>query len=79
MKKVYQKFPEWIGTRGTPSQWKLWQWMYGMQATYGFRNHEVFNAFNLTEKYLGDDGSWHYPYIDPVSNPRGTIYTEGNF
>jgi hypothetical protein len=73
----FDKFPQWIGTEGSPSQWRLWQWIYGMQATYGFRNHEVLNIYNLDCKYIDKDGKPYYPFIDPVANPRGTIYTEG--
>lgn len=73
----YQKFSEWTGGNNGKSDWELWQWMFGMQATYGFRNHEIFNAYNLTEKYFGEDGRWYYPFVDTTTNPRGIIYTEG--
>ncbi|MGL6340614.1 MAG: hypothetical protein ACRC80_15930, partial [Waterburya sp.] len=43
----FNRFPEWIGNIASPSQWRLWQWMYGMQAAYGFRNHETLNILNL--------------------------------
>ena len=73
----YKKFPQWDNSNGKASQYKLWQWMYGMQATYGFRNHETLNIFNLTERYQGEDGRWYEPFIDVEKNPRGIIYTEG--
>jgi hypothetical protein len=73
----FDKFPLWRGQESIPSKWRLWQWMYGMQATYGFRNHEVLNIYNLDCKYIDKDGKPHYPSIDPIANPRGTIYTEG--
>lgn len=73
----YYKFSEWSGQESNPSQWRLWQWMYGMQATYGFRNHEVLNIYNLDCKYVDKEGKTHYPFTDPIKNPRGTIYTEG--
>jgi hypothetical protein len=73
----YNKFSEWEGGNAKKSYWQLWQWMYGMQAAYGFRNHEVLNIFNMTEKYLGEDGTWYYPFTDAIANPRGIIYTEG--
>ena len=73
----YDKFPQWIGQASNPSQWSLWQWMYAMQATYGFRNHETLNIFNLTEGYRGEDGKWYEAFIDSEKNPRGIVYTEG--
>ena len=73
----FDKFPEWTGQSSNPSQWQLWQWMYGMQAAYGFRNHETLNIFNLTEDYRGEDGRLYPAFIDKERNPRGIIYTEG--
>lgn len=73
----YNKFPEWAGLVHNPSEWQLWQWMYAMQATYGFRNHEVFNIYNLDCEYTDKHGKTHHPFIDPIANPRGIIYTEG--
>ncbi len=73
----YKKFPQWAGGGGNDSHWELWQWMYGMQAAYGFRNHETLNIFNLTERHLGDDGRWYEPFTDKEKNPRGIVYTEG--
>jgi hypothetical protein len=73
----YQKFPAWTGNGGNPSQWELWQWMYGMQATYGFRNHETLNIFNLDEEYRGEDGNLYPAFTDSANNSRGIIYTEG--
>ena len=73
----YSKFSEWQGNKGNHSYWKLWQWMYGMQATYGFRNHETLNIYNLDCEYIGDDGKLYDPFIDSIKNPRGIIYTEG--
>ena len=73
----FNKFPQWTEQENIPSQWQLWQWVYGMQATYGFRNHEVFNIYNLDCKYIDKDGKPYHPFIDPIANPRGTIYTEG--
>lgn len=73
----YKKFPFMSNSNGKPSQWELWQWMYGMQAAYGFRNHETLNIFNLDERYLGHDGKWYEPFTDNEKNPRGIIYTEG--
>jgi|GEM_PF-6390152 len=73
----YKKFPQWLKGGGNDSHWELWQWMYGMQAAYGFRNHETLNIFNLTERHLGDDGRWYEPFTDAQKNPRGIIYTEG--
>ncbi len=69
----YEKFPEWVGRSGTPSEWQLWQWMYGMQAAYGFRNHEVLNVYNLDREYMSDDGNKYPSFIDPVTNPRGSL------
>ena len=51
--------------------------MYGMQATYGFRNHEVLNIYNLDCEHIGDDGRLYHPFTDPKKNPRGIIYTRG--
>ena len=48
-----------------------------MQATYGFRNHETLNIFNLTEDYRGEDGRLYPAFTDRERNPRGIIYTEG--
>ncbi len=73
----YDKFPKWQGKKGTPSHWQLWQWIYGMQATYGFRNHEVLNIYNLDCEYTDDKGILYYPFIDKIKNPRGIIYTRG--
>jgi hypothetical protein len=73
----HNKFFEYQGSNAKKSYWKLWQWVYGMQTAYGFRNHEVFNIFNITERYLGEDGHWYEPFIDSIANPRATIYTEG--
>jgi hypothetical protein len=73
----FNKFPQWDGNESQKNQRKLWQWMYGMMATYGFRNHEVLNIYNLDETYIDEHGKPHYPFIDPILNPRGTIYTEG--
>ena len=73
----FNKFPEWTGQSSNPSQWRLWQWMYGMQATYRFRNHETLNIFNLDREYRGEDGKLHPAFIDKERNPRGIIYTEG--
>ncbi|MBW4536839.1 MAG: hypothetical protein KME09_23180 [Pleurocapsa minor HA4230-MV1] len=73
----YHKFPEWTGNVSSPSQWQLWQWMYGMQATYGFRNHETLNIFNLDKEYRGEDGKLYPAFTDKEANPRGIIYTEG--
>ncbi len=36
---------------GSNSQHQLWQWMYGMMAVYGLRNHEVFNIQNLDRPF----------------------------
>ncbi|MDJ0635354.1 MAG: hypothetical protein QNJ34_19335 [Xenococcaceae cyanobacterium MO_188.B29] len=73
----YNKFPQWQGKKGNPSHWELWQWWYGMQATYGFRNHEVLNIYNLDCQYIDDKGKVYEPFIDPAANPRGIIYTRG--
>jgi integrase len=73
----YNKFSEWIKAEKQGSVCSLHQWIYAMQATYGFRNHEVLNILNLTEKYLGEDGLWYHPFTDAIANPRGIIYTEG--
>ena len=73
----FEKFPYMTTTNGKPSQWRLWQWMYGMQAAYGFRNHETLNIFNLTEGCRGEDGKWYESFIDAQKNPRGIVYTEG--
>lgn len=73
----YVKFPQWIGGTGTRSEWRLWQWWYGMQATYGFRNHEVLNIYNLDCEYTDEHGKKYYPFTDSILNPRGIIYTEG--
>ena len=74
----YNKFFEWSkGINGDQSHWKLWQWWYGIQATYGFRNHEVLNIYNLDCKYIDDKGITYYPFTDPITNPRGIIYTRG--
>ena len=73
----FDKFSEWTGQPSKPSPWQLWQWMYGMMATYGFRNHETLNIFNLTEDYRGDDGNLYPAFTDRERNPRGIIYTEG--
>ena len=73
----YEKFPEWTGIDASESHWELWQWMYAMQATYGFRNHEVLNIYNLDCEYKGDDGKLYFPFTDATKNPRGIIYTEG--
>ncbi|MGK7950779.1 MAG: hypothetical protein AB4368_18875 [Xenococcaceae cyanobacterium] len=73
----YNKFPDWKGNAANPSHWELWQWIYGMQATYGFRNHEVLNIYNLDCKYEDDKGKIYQPFTDPVENPRGIIYTRG--
>ena len=73
----FDRFPEWTGQPSNPSQWQLWQWMYGMQAAYGFRNHETLNIFNLTEDYRGEDGKLYPAFTDAERNPRGIIYTEG--
>ncbi|MGK7949196.1 MAG: hypothetical protein AB4368_10440 [Xenococcaceae cyanobacterium] len=73
----YDKFPEWQGNKSNPSHWELWQWWYGMQATYGFRNHEVLNIYNLDCQYTDDKGRIYYPFSDPIKNPRGIIYTKG--
>jgi hypothetical protein len=48
-----------------------------MQATYGFRNHEVLNIYNLDCEYTDINGKKYYPFTDPIKNPRGIIYTEG--
>ena len=47
----HEKFLKWQEGKGNPSYWELWQWWYGMQATYGFRNHEVLNIYNLDCQY----------------------------
>ena len=74
----YNEFPKWSEEiNGEQSHWQLWQWWYGMQATYGFRNHEVLNIYNLDCEYMGDDGRLYYPFTDPRANPRGIIYTRG--
>ena len=73
----YYKFPQWKGLKGNPSHWELWQWWYAMQATYGFRNHEVLNIYNLDCEYEGDDGKLYLPFVDSAKNPRGIIYTRG--
>lgn len=73
----YNKFSQWIGQESNPSHWQLWQWWYGIQATYGFRNHEVLNIYNLDYKYTDDKGIVYHPFTDPIKNPRGIIYTRG--
>ncbi len=73
----YNKFSQWKGNIANPSQWELWRWWYGMQATYGFRNHEVLNIYNLDHEYKGDDGKLYFPFTDIIKNPRGVIYTQG--
>ncbi len=73
----YKKFSDWTGQSSNPSQWSLWRWMFGLQAAYGFRNHETLNILNLTEGCRGEDGKWYEPFIDAEKNPRGIIYTEG--
>ncbi|MDJ0690174.1 MAG: hypothetical protein QNJ41_16885 [Xenococcaceae cyanobacterium MO_188.B32] len=73
----YKKFPEWQGNEGNSSYWELWQWMYGMQATYGFRNHEILNIYNLDCEHTDDKGILYHPFTDKVKNPRGIIYTRG--
>jgi hypothetical protein len=73
----YDKFPNMSTPNGRHSPWQLWQWMFGMQAAYGFRNHETLNIFNLTEDYRGEDGKLYPAFIDEQRNPRGIIYTEG--
>ena len=73
----YNKFPTWLGIDASESHWELWQWIYAMQATYGFRNHEVLNIYNLDCEYKGDDGKLYFPFTDPARNPRGIIYTKG--
>lgn len=35
---------------------ELTAWVYGMMATYGLRNHEVFNIKNLTTDYVDETG-----------------------
>ncbi|AFZ36674.1 hypothetical protein Sta7437_3166 [Stanieria cyanosphaera PCC 7437] len=72
----YDKFPQWTGIKGSPSEWRLWQWVYAMQATYGFRNHEVFNIYNMNCEYIDEHGRYYRPFTDPIKNPRGIIYTE---
>lgn len=73
----FEKFPDWSANEGKKNQRDLWQWIYGMMATYGFRNHEVLNIYNLDKTYVDEYGKPHYPFTDPILNPRGTIYTEG--
>ena len=73
----YKKFSEWTGQASNPSQWRLWQWMYGMQAAYGFRNHETLNVFNLDKDCRGEDGRLYFAFTNRDKNPRGIIYTEG--
>ncbi|NJR47677.1 MAG: hypothetical protein HC775_19210 [Hyellaceae cyanobacterium CSU_1_1] len=73
----FNKFPMMTNNNGKPSQWQLWQWMYGMQAAYGFRNHETLNIYNLDQEYRGEDGRLYPAFTDSVNNPRGIIYTEG--
>ncbi len=73
----FSKFSDWTGQASNPSQWRLWQWMYGMMATYGFRNHETLNILNLDEGCTGEDGRYYPPFTDKEKNPRGIIYTEG--
>lgn len=73
----FDKFPEWTGQASNPSQWQLWQWMFGMQAAYGFRNHETLNIHNLTEDHRGEDGRLYPAFTDKERNPRGIVYTEG--
>lgn len=73
----YEKFPQWTGNTASPSQWRLWQWMYGMQAAYGFRNHETLNIMNLNQECMGEDGRLYPAFTDKEKNPRGIIYTEG--
>lgn len=73
----YGRFSEWQGKTNTPSLWQLWQWMFGMQATYGFRNHEVLNIYNLDCEYVDDKGVRYHPFTDSTKNPRGIVYTEG--
>ena len=74
----YNKFPQWAKEiNGDQSHWKLWQWWYGMQATYGFRNHEILNIYNLDCQYMDNKGNIYYPFIDSTKNPRAIIYTEG--
>jgi hypothetical protein len=73
----YNRFSDWDGLGRTDSYWECWQWMYGMQATYGFRNHEVLNIYNLDCEYVDSKGTKYYPFTDPIKNPRGIIYTEG--
>lgn len=73
----YKKFPFMTNNNGKPSEWELWRWMYGMQATYGFRNHETLNIFNLDEEYRGEDGKLYAAFTDKEHNPRGIVYTEG--
>jgi hypothetical protein len=73
----YSRFPEWVGKENSPSHWELWQWWYGIQATYGFRNHEVLNIYNLDCEYTDDKGRKYYPFTDAENNPRGIIYTKG--
>jgi hypothetical protein len=73
----YEKFFTMTNSSGKKSQWQLWQWMYGMQAAYGFRNHETLNIFNLDEGCTSEDGRYYPSFTDAAKNPRGIIYTEG--
>jgi hypothetical protein len=73
----YEKFPRWTGNVSSPSQYALWQWMYGMQAAYGFRNHETLNIYNLDQEYEGEDGNLYPAFTDSINNPTGIIYTKG--
>ncbi len=73
----FNKFPHMTTPNGKRSEWRLWQWMYGMQAAYGFRNHETLNIYNLNEGYTGEDGRYYPAFTDEKTNPRGIIYTEG--
>lgn len=73
----YKKFPQWLGQSSNPSQQRLWQWMYGMQSAYGFRNHETLNILNLDTFCIGEDGKRYFAFTDKDNNPRGIIYTEG--
>ena len=73
----FNKFPNMATPNGRSSPWQLWQWMFGMQAAYGFRNHETLNIFNLTQDYTGEDGRLYPAFTDKERNPRGIVYTEG--
>jgi integrase len=65
-----------------------WQWVYGMMATYGLRNHEVFfldlkdfiagaDAIRVTEGKTGGRQVWpYYPEWIDLFNLRSPIYPD---